>query len=75
MKWIGAFIAASCSLSAWANVEHFVRYQYQDQVSYGQLKGETITPIKGDLFAQHSLSDKPVALADVEILLPTQPEK
>ncbi|MDK9738534.1 fumarylacetoacetate hydrolase family protein [Vibrio sp. D404a] len=75
MKWIGTFIAASCSLSAWANVEHFVRYQYQDQVSYGQLKGETITPIKGGLFAQHSLSDKTVALADVEILLPTQPEK
>ncbi|WP_420918669.1 fumarylacetoacetate hydrolase family protein [Vibrio coralliirubri] len=55
--------------------EHFVRYQYQDKVSYGKLDNDVVLPISGDLFGAYSISKKSIPLESVEVLLPTKPEK
>ena len=54
---------------------HFVRYQSESEVSYGILDGGTIAVIDGDIFGDHSLTDRTVPLSDVDLLPPTDPEK
>lgn len=62
-------------LAAQAAPEQFVRFAYQGEVQYGKLLGESVYPINGDLFGSYTVTDKPLASNQVELLLPTQPEK
>ncbi|WP_420895506.1 fumarylacetoacetate hydrolase family protein [Vibrio coralliirubri] len=55
--------------------EHFVRYQYQDKVSYGKLDNDAVLPISGDIFGEYSVAKNSIPLESVEVLLPTKPEK
>ncbi|CDT86375.1 conserved exported hypothetical protein [Vibrio coralliirubri] len=81
MKWLLAIVTMSgVALAAENNnvevsSEHFVRYQYQDKVSYGKLDNDVVLPVSGDLFGEYSISKKSIPLESVEVLLPTKPEK
>ncbi|HSG48777.1 MAG TPA: fumarylacetoacetate hydrolase family protein [Longimicrobiales bacterium] len=55
-------------------VHHVVRYAQNGQVSYGMLQGDRIQEIDGDIFADHRMTDRWTALADVK-LLPVTPAK
>ena len=55
-------------------VHHLVRYAQNGQVSYGRLQGDRIQEIDGDIFADHRMTDRWTALADVT-LLPVTPAK
>ncbi|WP_423181163.1 fumarylacetoacetate hydrolase family protein [Vibrio splendidus] len=55
--------------------EHFVRYQYQDKISYGKLDNDAVLPVSGDLFGEYSVAKNSIPLESVEVLLPTKPEK
>ncbi|WP_372194864.1 fumarylacetoacetate hydrolase family protein [Vibrio echinoideorum] len=55
--------------------EHFVRYQYQDKVSYGKLDNDVVLPVSGDIFGEYSVAKNSIPLESVEVLLPTKPEK
>ncbi|GEA52766.1 hypothetical protein VIN01S_35700 [Vibrio inusitatus NBRC 102082] len=75
MNWI-LFVSGLCfATAAFATSEQFVRYEYQDEASYGQLKQQDIYPIEGDVFGQYSLSTQSIKKKDVRLLLPVEPEK
>lgn len=81
MKWLLAIVTMSgVALAAENNnvevsSEHFVRYQYQDKVSYGKLDNDAVLPVIGDIFGEYSVAKNSISLESVEVLLPTKPEK
>lgn len=81
MKWLLAIVAMSGVALAAENKnvevssEHFVRYQYQDKISYGKLDNDAVLPVSGDLFGEYSVAKNSIPLESVEVLLPTKPEK
>ncbi|NRA19112.1 MAG: fumarylacetoacetate hydrolase family protein [Oceanospirillaceae bacterium] len=58
-----------------AEVQHLVRYEYQQQISYGQVIGEQIQPLSGELFATLTATGKPIPLSGVKLMLPITPQK
>ena len=54
---------------------NFVRFEHLGHVSYGVLEGERIMQIDGDIFGAHRATDRWVALSEVKLLPPTDPEK
>ncbi|USD67301.1 fumarylacetoacetate hydrolase family protein [Vibrio sp. SCSIO 43136] len=63
------------SLTAVAETEHYVRFEHQGNIQHGKLDGATVYPIEGDLFGEHKVTNTPLDLNDIEVLLPTTPEK
>lgn len=61
--------------SAGQSVTKYVRYEQNGQTSYGILDGETIQPISGDLFGDHSPSGEKVELSTVNLRYPCEPPK
>ncbi|CAK2120677.1 Protein Rv2993c [Vibrio crassostreae] len=57
------------------STEEFVRYQYQDKISYGKLNKDSVLPISGDIFGEYAVAKTSIPLKSVEVLLPTKPEK
>lgn len=51
------------------------RFQVGEKVAYGIVEGDRVRQIDGDLFGQWTKTDKSYALADVKLLVPTQPTK
>jgi 2-keto-4-pentenoate hydratase/2-oxohepta-3-ene-1,7-dioic acid hydratase in catechol pathway len=75
MKYLLVTLLYFCSLAANANAEQFVRYQFNNQIHYGQLIGQDIYPIEGELFNQFTITKDKLSLDKVNLLLPTVPEK
>lgn len=53
----------------------FVRYKKNDLISYGEVKGQTIKRIEGDIFADFRLTNENINVSEVEILTPCLPTK
>ena len=53
----------------------YVRFQQGECVSYGILMGNDIQVIEGDIFADHTVTDRTVAVDAVELLAPCNPTK
>ncbi|MFA0476753.1 fumarylacetoacetate hydrolase family protein [Vibrio breoganii] len=75
MKWILLISGLCFAATTFAASEQFVRYEYQGQMGYGQLKEQNIYPVEGDLFGQFTLSTQAIKQSDVKLLLPVEPEK
>lgn len=63
------------SAIAQANTEYFARYTHEGTVAYGQVFGETIQPIDTSPFGPHRATGTLISLSDVELMLPTDPQK
>ncbi|CAH7339956.1 Fumarylacetoacetate hydrolase [Vibrio chagasii] len=57
------------------STKEFVRYQYQDKISYGKLDKGDVLPISGDIFGEYAVAKTSIPLESVEVLLPIKPEK
>ena len=53
----------------------YIRYEYDGNVSYGILTGETIHELRGDIFDSVQRTGDTVALERVKVLTPTAPRK
>ena len=53
----------------------FARFEFQGIVQYGQVQGDRIQAIQGDLFGRWQLTDQSYPLAGVRLLAPVQPAK
>ena len=63
-------------VSAWAqDVTKYVRYEHEGTVSYGVLEGETIHQLAGDVFSSPERTGTTVAMSDVTLLAPSDPQK
>jgi 2-keto-4-pentenoate hydratase/2-oxohepta-3-ene-1,7-dioic acid hydratase in catechol pathway len=54
---------------------HWVRFRHRGDVGFGLLEGDAIRRCHGDMFAAAEPTDEVLALADVSLLMPTQPGK
>ncbi len=71
-----ALLVATAPLAAQADgVTRYVRYRAGDRTAWGVLQGQRIQEIDGDLFAAHRTTDRWLALGDVKLLPPTEPQK
>ena len=72
-----AATAGACSTegSGGDGITRYVRFERAGAEGYGLLEGETIQPIKGDLFGAREPAGESVALADVKLLYPCKPSK
>lgn len=75
MKWLWLSFSLFVSTTLFASPNYYARFQHDNQVSYGQIIGDKIQPLSGDLFSNPEPNGKPIALKQVELLLPTQPQK
>jgi len=58
-----------------AQVQHIVRYQFQQQVNYGEIIDQQIQPLAGELFGTLTARGQPIPLSSVKLMLPTDPQK
>ena len=71
-----ALAVLAVGVSAWAqDVTKYVRYEHEGTVSYGILEGATIHQLAGDVFAAPERTGATVALGDVTLLAPSDPQK
>jgi len=42
------------------DIKHFARFEYQQKISYGEINGEFIQPLSGDLYNELTPVDKPL---------------
>lgn len=53
----------------------YIRYRYQDKVSYGILEGNDVREISGSLFGDRAETGLSVDLGSIELLWPCEPSK
>lgn len=70
-----ALLVALQPVQGQSNVTRYVRYTHQGATSYGELVGETIHQLSGDLFASPRRTGQTARLADVRLLAPVEPSK
>lgn len=58
-----------------ADVTRYVRFERNGSIAFGELDGETIHEISGDLFGARERSGETVALSDVKLRYPVEPPK
>ena len=79
MHLVSAVVAVAVlavGASAFAqDVTKYVRYEHDGATSYGVLEGETIHQLSGSVFASHERTGATVALGDVTLLAPSEPQK
>ena len=75
MKWLTLGLTLLLPVTAMAEVKHLARFQYNNQISYGEIQGEFIQPLSGNLFTQLTTTGKKIALNDVDLILPTDAQK
>ena len=75
MKWILLVGTACLWFTQLSHAATYVRYQADDDIQYAERRGDTLYPISGDIFSSFKVSTNSVPIDDVELLLPTQPEK
>ncbi len=75
MLVIGLVTGLSLSAIATADVKQIARFEHQQTIRYGEIKGDLIQPLSGELSTQLTATGTPIALAEVKLLLPTTPQK
>ncbi len=73
----GVVLAAFSAMAAGdeAAGTRYARFRAGDREAYGIVEGERVREIDGDLFDEHRPTDRTHALADVELLVPTEPKQ
>lgn len=75
MKWFLYISTLFVTSALHATPDYYARFQLDNQSSYGQIIGQTIQPLSGDIFGKLTPSGSPIPLSKVKLLLPTQPQK
>ena len=76
MKFFIVVVWLTCVSAAMAaDKKMFVRFQSGDTIAYGQVEGEKVRQLSGDLFGSRKLTDRTFSLSDIKLLVPTNPTK
>jgi 2-keto-4-pentenoate hydratase/2-oxohepta-3-ene-1,7-dioic acid hydratase in catechol pathway len=75
MKFYMLVIGLMLASTANAEVRQIARFQHDKIISYGEIKGSLIQPIIGEPFNELVPNGKAIPLTEVELLLPTTPQK
>jgi 2-keto-4-pentenoate hydratase/2-oxohepta-3-ene-1,7-dioic acid hydratase in catechol pathway len=72
-QWMGAAMVMTATQSnaqQQSGVTRYVRYQKASEIAHGILDGESIRPIRGDLFGSYKETGTTLKLSDVKLLHP-----
>ena len=69
------FVLVASTTAVAQDVTHYVRYEYNGNVSYGVLEGDTIHELRGDVFESTRRTGRTVQISQVRLLTPTAPKK
>jgi len=58
-----------------SKIMKFVRFKAGDVEAYGLVENDKVRRLSGDLFSEWQKTDQTYPLADIQILVPTQPQK
>ena len=77
LAWCGFLLTVlpAATVGGEAAGTRYARFRVDDRAVYGVVEGEQVQEIEGDLFGEHRLTDRRHALADVELLVPTEPRQ
>ena len=70
-----AFVLVVSTTGDAQDVTQYIRYEYNGNVSYGALEGETIHELRGDVFESTRRTGRTVQISQVRLLTPTAPKK
>ncbi|MGR5066048.1 fumarylacetoacetate hydrolase family protein [Photobacterium sp. DNB22_13_2] len=62
-------------VSSSSSAESYVRFAFQNEIKYGKVIEDSIQPLKGSLFNEIEFDGEPLKRNQVQLLLPTSPEK
>ena len=75
MKWLMFGLTLMLPQIANAEIKHLARFEYNNQISYGEVEKEFIQPLSGRLFGKLIPIGKKIALSEVKLMLPTDAQK
>jgi len=75
MKWFLFIMSFFASSFVSAEVRHLARFEFNKNINYGEIRGEFIQPLSGDLFGELKAEGDPIHLSELKMLLPTDPQK
>ena len=70
-----AFVLVASTTAVAQDVTHYVRYEFNGNVSYGVLEGDTVHELRGDVFESTRRTGRTVQISQVRLLTPTAPKK
>lgn len=74
--WVAAvLVGVSVTAAAEGQMARYVRFRAGDVTAYGVVEGERVRQLEGSPFAAVKPTDKTYPLAEVKLLVPTQPKK
>ena len=71
----GSLAMAAAAAQEPAGVSRYVRFQKGTAISYGLVAGDTVEPLRGDLFGTYRKAGPAIKLKDVKLLAPCTPSK
>ena len=75
MKWLIIISSFVFTSFVHANIKHIARFEHHNKISYGEVLGDAIQPLSGKLFGNLKAVGQLLPLSEVQILLPTEPQK
>lgn len=58
-----------------ADGKYFIRYEYNNEIKYGEIKGEFVQPLLGSIYENPIAKGKMIPLKELKLLTPTTPQK
>ena len=76
MKWVLLIVSLMLADITKAEVDYLARFEHNNKISYGQIIGKNIQPLRGDFFAKELITNgQLIPLSEVKLLIPTEPQK
>ena len=75
MKWLIVGLILIIPSIANAEIRYLARFEYNNQIRYGEINKQFIQPLSGDLFGKLVATGKKIATSDVRLILPTDAQK
>lgn len=69
------FVSLGIAASAQEGVRKFVRFEFEGRTAYGEVRGDIVHELDGDLFANPHETGKQIPLDKVKLLAPCEPSK
>lgn len=74
MKVLVLILSIFCA-SIFAQTKYYAKFEYNNEINYGQIQGEKIQALNGSIFNKPLPVGEPIDLKDVKLLIPTKPQK
>lgn len=72
MKFLPLILLFTLTINLFAKEIHIVRFEYKNEIQYGQINDDFIQPLDSNIYKSLKLVGEKIALKDVKLLLPSK---